>query len=372
MKRQLGLSLVELMIAILLASITAIVVLTVLSNYQRRSETLVGRNDAQISAAVGLYALEKEVRMGGAGLNLPTGQLCPMGVNIAYDDDAIADAAPLQPVRIIDGGAGPDSIEIIRSDSQFGAAPTRLVAAQAGADADLSVDGLAGVTEGDLLMVGAADGIKICTMMGVTGTVANGSGWLLEHDAGGADEALFNPAVPGAVFTTAIAYDISDVAINLGRYGIRRYGIVCNDGAAPAADNTCDLGWFDPLAIDPLAATLADINSVTPQIIEMQAQYGVAPAGSQIVDQWVDATDDGVTDWADPTLAEAARIKAVRISIVARAARDNTEVAPASLGLWDDGDGNVGVRALSNAERRFRYQVLTVVIPLINNIWAGA
>jgi hypothetical protein len=28
-------------------------------------------------------------------------------------------------------------------------------------------------------------------------------------------------------------------------------------------------------------------------------------------------------------------------------------------------------RALSTAEQRYRYQVLTVVVPLINVIWAG-
>jgi type IV pilus assembly protein PilW len=367
--RQSGFSLVELMVAILLAAVTAIVVLTVLSNYQRRSTALIGRNDAQISAAVGLYAVEREVRMAGAGLNLPTGQMCPVGVNIVYDGDVISDGQPLMPVRIIDGGAGPDSIEIIRSDSQFGAAPTRLVSAQASAAADLRVDGLAGFSAGDLVMVGASDGIKICTLMGVTGTTADGSGWFIEHDTAG-EASEFNPADPTTAFTTAVAYDISDVAINLGRFGIRRYGVTCNDGAVPGANNNCDLGWHNPMAVDP--PTLADISSLTPQVIEMQAQYGVAPAGSQIVDEWVDATDASGTDWENPSLANQARIKAVRISIVARGNRDGTDLAPASLVLWDDpGVGNDRARALSNDERRFRYQVLTVVVPLINTIWAG-
>jgi type IV pilus assembly protein PilW len=365
--RQSGFSLVELMVAILLAAVTGIVVLTVLSNYQRRSTALIGRNDAQISAAVGLYAVEKEVRMAGAGLNLPTGQMCPVGVNIAYDGAVVSDAEPLMPMRIIDGGAGPDSLEMIRSDSQFGAAPTRLVTAQAGAAGDLPVDGLAGFEAGDLLMVGASDGIKICTLMGVTGMTASGSGWLIEHDSGTGGAADFNPADPSTTFATAVTYDISDVAINMGRYGIRRFGVFCNDGAAPSASNNCDLGWFDPLAID--APALANISSVTPQIIELQAQYGIADAGSQIVNDWVDATG---ADWAAPTLANQARIKAVRISIVARGNRDGTDLAPASLVLWDDdGTDNDRVRALSADERRFRYQVLTVVVPLINTIWAG-
>jgi hypothetical protein len=204
-------------------------------------------------------------------------------------------------------------------------------------------------------------------MMGVTGVTADGSGWLVEHDTGAGGAADFNPADPSTAFSTAVSYDISDVVINLGRYGIRRYGIFCNDGAAPAANNNCDLGWFDPLAID--APGLANISSLSPQVIEMQAQYGVADAGDQVVNAWVDATG---ADWAAPTLANQARIKAIRISIVARANRDGTDLAPASLILWDDpGTDNDRVRALSADERRFRYQVLTVVVPLINTIWAG-
>lgn len=366
--RQSGFSLVELMVAILLASITAIVVLTVMSNYQRRSTALIGRNDAQISAAVGLYAVEKEVRMAGAGLGLPSGQMCPVGVNIAYDGAEVSDGEPLMPIRIIDGGTGPDSIEIIRSDSQFGAAPTRLVSAQATTTAELRVDGLAGFSAGDLMMVGASDGIKICTLMGVTGTTADGSGWRLEHASSGTGSE-FNPADPSAVFASPMAYDISDVAVNLGRFGIRRYGVTCNDGAAPGANNNCDLGWHNPLEFG--APTLADINSLTPQIIEFQAQYGVADPVTNVVEPdegWVDATGT----WASPSLADQARIRAVRISIIARANRDGTDLAPASLVLWDDpDDDNDRVRALNDDERRYRYQVLTVVVPLINTIWAG-
>lgn len=368
--RQTGFSLIELMIAILLASITAIVVLNVLSNYQRRSVALVGRNDAQISAAVGIYAVEKEVRMAGAGLTLPNGQLCSVGVNISYDGDTVSNGAPLMPLRIIDGGTGPDSVEMIRSDSNFGVAPTRIVATMASSGAELDVDGLAGLAAEDLIMVGAPDGSKICTLMGMTDATADGSGWDLEHASDTEGAALFNPADPSTAFTTPMAYDVRDVVVNMGTYGVRRYGVVCNDGLAPTASNNCDLGWYNPLAID--TPTLANISSLTPQIIELQAQYGIAPAGSQVVDEWVDATADSGTDWAAPSLANQARIKAVRISIVARGNQDGTEVAPASLVLWDDpGDDNDRVRALGAGERRFRYQVLTVVVPLINTIWAG-
>jgi len=367
-QRQTGFSLVELMIAILLASITAIVVLNVLTSFQARKTTTAGRNDAQIGAAVGIYAVEKELRMAGAGLTTPTGQMCAAGVNIAYGADTISDGAPLMPVRIIDGGAGvPDTLEVIRSNSEFGAAPTRLVATMGSNIGTIAIDSNAGLANGDLMMVGASDGSKLCTLMQLTqDPTANGAGWTLTH-ASGASE--YNPADPAVAFTNAVTYEVRDKVMNMGRFGIRRFGVICSDGAAPAADNNCDLGSYDALAVP--APTLADIASIAPQIVELQAQYGVAPAGSQVVNAWVDAT--GGT-WAAPSLANQRRIKAIRIAIVARGARDGQVVAPASLRLFeaDAGMGAAAVdRALTADEQHYRYQVLSVVVPLINIIWAG-
>ncbi len=364
--RQRGFSLVELMIAILLAAITAVVVLNVLTSYQNRSNTMAGRNDAEISVAVGLYALEKEVRMGGAGLTTPQGRLCQQGVNMAWAGATVSDGAPLLPVRIIDGGAGPDMIEIIRSDADFGAAPTRLIANMAGPTAQLSVDGRAGLQNGDLVMVGTSDGSKICTLMQLTSApAANGTGWLLTAGAGVGN---YNPADPAAAYTTAISYAVRDNVMNMGTYGVRRYGVVCNGGGAPSATNNCDLAAWNPLAVP--APTLAAVTSISPQIVEFQAQYGIsANATSDVVTSWVDATGG----WAAPTLANQGLIKAVRISVVARGAREGAQVAPASVTLWDDNDGSNNDprnRNFTTAEQRFRYQTLTVVIPLVNSIWA--
>jgi type IV pilus assembly protein PilW len=366
MTRHKGFSLVELMIAILLASITAVVVLNVLTSYQRRTATLLGRNEAQINAAIALYSLEREVRMAGFGPGTPQGNLCAAGINLGYDGTLISDGGPMRPVRIIDGAAGgPDTIELFRSDAVSGAAPSRLVQNMADADANLVVDGRMGMAQGDLLLAGSMAGTKLCTLMQLTAApAAVGSVWSLAHAA----TSEYNDAD----FTTPATYEVLDAVVNMGRYGVRRYGLVCNDDAAPAADNNCDLGWYDGLAIpDP---DLADIESLAPQIVELQLQYGVSPVGTNpTVNEWVDATGA----WANPGLAAYQRIKAVRIAIVARANREGDEVAPAELVLWDDdGDASTAadrrVVALDDQQRRFRYQVLTVVVPLINVIWADS
>lgn len=363
--RQRGFSLIELMVAVVLAMLTVLVVIQVLSIYEARKRTTTAGNDAEMSAAVGLFLVERDVRMAGAGLTLPSGFACNLGINIYFDGEVISDAEMLSPVIITDGGAGPDTLRVMRSDSPFGVAPTTIVKAMPTPSSILTVNASAGLVEQDLFLVGATDGSKICTLMQMTQDAqATGNGWNLNHNPGTSD---FNPPNPGNVFDTAVAYDIGDIVTNLGRFGLRSFTVVCDDGGLPAVDNSCNLVGFDPLAApDPL--TLDDADSLTAEVIDFQAQYGVAPAGSQVVDEWVDAT--GGT-WANPTAADIARIKAVRMVIVTRGNREPVMVSPEQLVLWDEGEATELVRDLSDEERRFRYKVLTVVVPLINVIWAG-
>jgi type IV pilus assembly protein PilW len=141
--------------------------------------------------------------------------------------------------------------------------------------------------------------------------------------------------------------------------------VVCSDGATPAGSNNCDLASYDLLAVQ--APSLSTVQSESAQVIDLQAQYGVAPSGSQTVDSWVDATGT----WSAPAEADQRRIKALRIAIVARGARDGQTVSPQTLTLWDDGNGNTRTRSLSTEERHYRYQILTVIVPIINTIWAN-
>ena len=93
----------------------------------------------------------------------------------------------------------------------------------------------------------------------------------------------------------------------------------------------------------------------------------MAPANSQTVNEWVDATDD----WEDPTAADQRRIKAVRMAIVTRGNQEkDCTVAPASYTLYAGLTGAQTVN-LSADQRCYRYKVLTIVVPLINIIWAA-
>lgn len=364
--RHRGVSLVELMVAVTIALVTVIVVMQVLSVYEARKRTATLANDAEISASVGLFMLEREVRMAGAGLMLPSGFACGPGLNLFHDGVTVLDGVPRPPLRIVDGGTAPDRIQVMRSDADFGLAPSTLVSSMASADAVLAVTGDLGLVEGDLILVARPDGTRRCTVMQMSDDPeATGSGWRLRHDSGGAFP--YNPASYDLAFANPVNYEVGDVVINLGLFGLRAYGVICNDGGAPSDANSCDLASWDAL-VAPADPTLAEVDSIVPQVVNLQAQYGVAPAGSETVDEWVDAT--GAT-WAAPTAADQLRIRAVRIAIVTRGNLEREEVSPATLVLWDEGLATEATMALSDEERRYRYKVLRVVVPIINVIWAG-
>jgi type IV pilus assembly protein PilW len=368
--RNRGVSLVELMVAVTLALITVIVVMQVLTVYEARKRTTTSSNDSEIAAAVGLHMIEREVRMAGAGLTLPAGFVCAGGVNIYHNGATISDGQPLAPLRIVDGGNRPDRILVLRSDSEFGVAPATIVQNMPNASSVITVNDSVGLAEGDLALVGGAEGTKTCTLMQMSAEpdpLANG--WELSHSSVAATP--YNPVAPDAAFSDVLAYEVGDIVVNLGRLGRRVYGVACNDGAAPSASNICDLASWDAIA-GPANPALAQTDSITPHVVNLQAQYGVAPANSQTVSQWVDAR--GPT-WAAPGPADLARIKAVRLAIVTRADnREPEEVSPENLVLWDDDPvdpDDAETMPLDADERHYRYSVLRVVVPLVNVIWAG-
>lgn len=354
------------MVAVTISLITVIVVTQVLTVYESRKRTATTANDAEISASVGLFMMEREVRMAGAGLTLPSGFACATGTNIFYDAATYLDGEARAPVRIVDGGAGTDRIEIFRGNANFGPAPSTVVQNMASPDALVTVSSNLALQEGDLVLATAPDGSKRCTLMQLSqDPEPTGNSWRIHHDSDA--QFPYNPADPGAAFANSVSYEVGDVLVNLGRFGIRAFGVVCNDDGAPAADNSCDLAGWDAIAA-PANPTLADVDSMAPQVVNLQAQYGVAPLNSQTVDEWVDAT--GAT-WAAPTAANQTRIKAIRVAIVTRGNLEREMVSPDSLVLWDEGLATELTMDLDDEERRYRYKVLRVVIPIINVIWAG-
>jgi type IV pilus assembly protein PilW len=353
------------MIGLVVGTVAVIMMMSTLGLYEAQKRGTTGGSDAQITGSVGMFRIEREVRMAGFGLTSATGVLCPQGINIYYGGAVVSAAAPLPPVIITDGDAGPDRIRVTRSNSQWGIAPITVIKDALTAASALTVNMGGALQTGDLFIVGAADGSKVCTLMQMSDVVQTAAqGWDLKHEA---VSFPYNPPDVDQTFNLpAKYYATGDVITSLGNFGLSTFAVVCSDGNAPSATNNCALGQYDTLATP--APALNNVNRIASQIVELQAQYGVAPAGSQTVSEWVDATGT----WAAPSAADLRRIKAIRVAIVARSTKyEGTEVSPEALVLWDEGLKTERTRGLTADERHFRYKVFSLVIPVVNMIWAN-
>jgi type IV pilus assembly protein PilW len=129
---------------------------------------------------------------------------------------------------------------------------------------------------------------------------------------------------------------------------------------------------------NPLTTT---VSVLTADIVALQAQYGVAPAGSQDVNAWVSAT--AATGWNTLDSGKVKRIKAIRLAVVARSSkREGTNVTfPCKDGtgtvvnangpcVWSDSEPVVNLSADPNWQK-YRYRIYQTIIPLRNIIWAG-
>lgn len=358
---QKGVTLVELMVALVIGAIAALVIQQVMAVFEGQKRTSSGGSDAQVNGSVALFSLEREIRQAGYGLFGGSGSICPQGINIYYNGAAVSNGGTLKPLAILDGGAGPDAVEFLRSDADFAAIPTSIIKNMPNSSAEVTADSTGGLAQNQVFLVAGKGGSKVCTLMQMSqDPQQTGNGWNLQHNSG---QFPYNPPNPNTVFTTAPSYEIGDVVVNMGNFVHRRYQVLCER-----------LTEVNPtLTVAPY--TCANTTPLVDQIIDLQAQYGIAPAGSMQITQWCNATATSVCgNWSNPGASDVSRIRAVRIAIVARSVQfEKEQVSAANLTLWEAGDAGdpPPSRALSDDERHYRYKVFTTIVPIRNVIWGS-
>jgi type IV pilus assembly protein PilW len=209
-------------------------------------------------------------------------------------------------------------------------------------------------------VVGKGGG-KICTLMQMSkNPQKTGNGWDLQHNSG---QYPYNPSNPNNVFAVAPTYEIGDAVVNMGNFVHGRFQVLCDR-----------LTEVNPTMI-AAPYTCANATPLVDEIVDLQAQYGIAAAGSTQISEWCNATASSVCgNWSSPSAADVSRIRALRIAVVARSVQyEKEQVSPASLTLWEAGDAGdpPPVRALTDDERHYRYKVFTTIVPIRNVIWGG-
>jgi type IV pilus assembly protein PilW len=427
-KRIEGFTLIEILVALLMGLLAMVVIMQVFSVAEGQKRSTTGGADASTNAAAALYLLEREVKMGGWGLDAAeymgramTGTVDPAipgcaTVNTYCDGDAscrgTAGAAgpipnfSLASVQITDGAAGgPDAVAVRffanpNNGNFFPPASGKVIANEPDpADATvprLRVSSNYGCKKGDLILVSdPTSTTDTCTLMQVSdtpGTIATAAALTLPHKAGGADGRFNDPAwntIAAGSLPTVPTGDTVDTAEATcfghaanGALFERRYSIDTAKSVLQRTDNTG-------------AAVVAN-EPVASGIVDMQVQYGIAADGAQNVTTWVDATAAAGWDKPSPkagvagatTKGRLQEIKAVRIALLARSSQyekpttgaggacDATTGAPGTHGAsgwstWADfNTANVATYPAADW-RCYRYRSFEIVLPLRNVIWAN-
>jgi type IV pilus assembly protein PilW len=392
--RQRGLTMPELMVAMAIGLVLALtVVLSTLS--MGRQFRIVGANSAaDTNAQIALSMMDDAGRSAGAGLYNDGKPLCPT-INMWRNGTTLANGTVFMPARITDGGNNQTSDTIVFTGLRAAGALASLPVLDAMADANASivVSAGGGMNSGDIALVGVpGDSAVPCTMFQVTATPTTGSScggnaaqcMTLQRTGGSTG---YNPTSASTAFATAPRYGYAAASPVVGPAVVQRIGTeVRQEGFRVLCGSLVQYNAFsDTPACTGAVAFSGGANALVSDVVLLHAQYGVSTtASSDVVTSWVNATGT----WANPTAADAGRIKAVRVVAVVRSREPDNELVTAvsctntasvvNTGPCSFDDASAPVVDLSAVSvpsgrswRNYRYRVHQAVIPLRSVIWSS-
>lgn len=374
-----GMSLVEILVGMTIGLIGMLVIFQSVSAFEAQKRTTTVGNDAQENGLMALTAIEREARLAGYGMFYANAMACGQALMRQWNGSA-ADTVPLMPLSITDGPANAsDAIVLSYSTSAFAATPSQIQTDFNGTTPRIVVDNAARNTvyqPGQYVLVGNPyDTTLPCTRLQVSNVQfdATNPAFLGIEVAPGASTPA-NPTnlttfLPGIYRNSRNA---PSIVVNMGTFTRVQYSVVL------------DANRNGRLVFRDLTAAAAPNVEIADGIVNLQAQYGVsATAASQNVNAWVNASG---TPWGNPTLADIARIKAVRIAVVARSQLlERDAVVSRDLRCENtSGTNNNGPCAWRDTTaspaplidlsadpewQRYRYRVYETIVPLRNVMW---
>ncbi len=399
-RRQAGMSLVELMVAMVISLIGVIVIFQVYAvNEGVRRSTTQG-SDTQTSGLQALLRLERELRAAGYGINDFDLLGCTMAM---WDNQAAPPNVPnfaLAPVRIVtNAGAAPDEIDII-----YGGGAQTSSSVQLGTDMVTPQDTVTltyrfGFNRGDRFVIGQpGSNCTLGELNGIPGLID------LQHDLSGYVNGVTGKSVQprfnsAAGFPLTYKYLVGKV-MNVGQAPVREQITVTVGDPDPSKNNKLYVQNFWADAADPASQPVA----VAEQIVAFKAEYGMDNGNNNgTVQRATYAPDDNIVDgYVDSNNANAPntlntqqswqRVRAVRLAVVSRSITPEKPIAGTACDATPDftDDANyqvrwargpdapagrkIDVRTNNNNNnvdnwRCYKYQVRETVVPLRNVFW---
>jgi type IV pilus assembly protein PilW len=426
--RQRGATLIELMVGVVIGMLAVLVIAQVALFYEGQKRTTTGGSDAQVSGALALQTLQRDVQMSGYGVTSGFSAVggsrvpaagCAIRARIG-STDSIEAPKLLVPVVIDNGADGaPDVIRVMSSAQANFAVPVALVAPKDALAVHLPANSAftirsgvnVGNAQGDLMLAvhvpETTPPVTVdCTLFNLN---MNGMNPLLRDGAGNETEDTAHPL--GTVTAGTPLFEATPPASAAS--GIRvgpRLGHVADatpsgfwngDGATPLFPVTfntpldanipnsyvVNLGRpadfiYRSYRINNASLMVRSFNAVDgsatdeelyPGIVTLQAVYGKALGTDPTqVTTWNAANPAlDVTDSAGNTINGWARVVAVRIAIVARSQQFEKVVVTPAQPRWHP-DGVTPTDLIINGTPnwgQYRYKVYETVVPLRNMIW---
>jgi type IV pilus assembly protein PilW len=373
-----GMSLIELMVGAAIGLIGIVIITHIYLTNEQHKRATTAAGGAQTNGAIALYALERDIRQAGFGLNSSYAFQCNCdaitnngcsAIQYYYDtkysfppNGSILNARnsiSLYPFIITGftgpGGTGPDTLSIFYGSDNERALSTVLIDNMTTPGADIKPDGTAGFETGNFAVLQNG---TTCALYQVTGVVTES----LKHDAN-----AWNPAGGGMLPTWARD---STRIFNLGSRPVwKTFGIKYD------ATNTINYGKLQVTDQFRFLTEGLVTQDLMDGIVDLQAQYGKDTNGDGVVDLWtkqlpaVAGTNFNATDIM--------QVIAVRLAVLARDDHYNkpsTAAGPceattaANRPTWSGG-AFLTFDAPGALPSCYKYRVFETVVPLRNMIW---
>lgn len=359
--RKSGFSLVEVMVGVGIAMVSALVIMQVFAIFEGQKRTTTSGADAQTDGGIATYIVERDVRMAGYGMGVAGALGCT--VNSNYNGTNVPFA--LSPVVVTNGANGlPDSIRVMASSKKNWSVPARITTDHPPQATNMFLNTTQGIEVGDLLV--AFQPGKDCTLLQVTG-IPNGNVQIHHQNT-----SPWNPPGGQNIFPQPDGYTSGSTLFNLGAMINHTYSI--------------DSGSNLQLSDYQSTTNTTTVRPLVAHIVNLQAQYGFdTRVGNQTdarVDTWSDTMIDADGNGAIGNGGDVGRIYAIRMVMVARSGikekpADNgvcnvTTATSMNRPTWTAGDIDVSKNPDGSANADwmcYRYKVFETVVPLRNLVW---
>jgi len=365
-----GMSLPEILAAVLIGLIGMIVIMQVYATSEERKRTTTGTSDAQINGNIAMFTLETAIRSAGFGMVSADNNMLGCTTRVYNSNRAVPDFTFLMaPVVITVGAAGaPDRLTVTYGNSPNVVEGEALVASAA-SGADIPLKNAAGILLGDLVVTSEA-GLN-CSMAEVTGFLPAAIN-TIQHATGAAYsyvDSVGNTINPTATYNkgggSGVDYSAAALLFTLGRSPTVMTYQIGND----KLQTKTLLPYIAAQDSDGDGTSDADIGD---GIVQLKALYGKDTDGDAVVDTWNTLLPADAVQWM--------QVRAVRIALLARSAKfEKTAVTadciapnnPANSAFWSGGCFTMTNPADGTDWHFYRYRVYETVVPLRNMIWSN-